>query len=220
MTKYLVLVSGNIGAGKTSLAERLAARMGWHVAYESVADNPYLSDFYADMRTWSFHLQIFFLGHRAEQHRRQAEAPYSAIIDRSIYEDAHIFARALYTMGNMDERDYQAYRRLYDFVISTLPRPDLLIHVQASVPTLLERIRRRARGMESGISPDYLALLERLYAEWLSGFNLCPVLMVPGDELDFVRYPQHLDIIAERVQHKLAGREIVEFPSVEAEDAG
>jgi len=218
VTKYLILVSGNIGAGKTSLAERLAARLGWSVAYESVADNPYLSDFYADMRAWSFHLQVFFLGHRAAQHQRQAESPQSAIIDRSIYEDAHIFARALHVMGNMDERDYQAYRRLYDFVISTLPRPDLLIHVQASVDTLLKRIRRRAREMESGIAPEYLALLERLYEEWLSGFNLCPVLTVPGDELDFVRYPQHLDIIAERVQHKLAGREVVAFPSREAVD--
>lgn len=215
MTKYLVLVSGNIGAGKTSLAERLAARLGWTVAYESVADNPYLGDFYADMRTWSFHLQVFFLGHRAEQHRRQAASSQSAIIDRSIYEDAHIFARALHAMGNMDERDYQAYRRLYDFVVSTLPRPDLLIHVQASVDNLMERIRRRARGIEAGISPDYLALLERLYDEWLAGFNLSPVLTVPGDELDFVRYPQHLDIITERVQHKLAGRELVALPTME-----
>ena len=220
MIKRTVVVAGNIGVGKTSLTERLGARLGWQTAFESVADNPYLTDFYADMASWAFHLQVFFLGHRAKQYLAMANSPQSCILDRSIYEDAHIFARALYTMGNMDERDYQAYRRLYDFVISTLPRPDLLIHVQASVPTLLERIRRRARGMEAGISPDYLALLERLYAEWLSGFNLCPVLMVPGDELDFVRYPQHLDIIAERVQHKLAGREIVEFPSVEAEDAG
>ncbi len=219
MTNYLVLIAGNIGAGKTSLAERLGVRLGWKIAYESVADNPYLPDFYADMRTWSFHLQVFFLGHRAEQHRRMAVHPSSVVIDRSIYEDAHIFARALHEAGNMAERDYLAYRRLYDFVVAALPRPDLLIYVQAGVPTLLERIHRRGREMEKGISPDYLELLERFYEEWLVAFDLCPVLTVPGDALDFVRYPQHLEIIAERVQEKLAGREAVEFPDVEAPHA-
>jgi deoxyadenosine/deoxycytidine kinase len=109
MTKHLVLVAGNIGAGKTSLAERLGEQLDWHTAYESVDNNPYLRDFYADMPAWSFHLQVFFLGHRAEQHAALAALPQSAIIDRSIYEDAHIFARALHTMGNMTERDYQAY---------------------------------------------------------------------------------------------------------------
>lgn len=220
MTKYLVLISGNIGAGKTSLAERLGSRLGWQVAYESVADNPFLSDFYTDMRSWSFHLQVFFLGHRAEQHRRLAEIPKPAVIDRSIYEDAHIFARALHELGNMTERDYGAYRRLYDFVVDALPRPDLLIHIDASVPTLLSRIQRRARNMESSISAEYLTLLERYYAEWLAGFNLCPVLTVPGDALDFVRHPHHLDIIADRVLDKLAGREIVAFPNTQVTDAG
>ncbi len=220
MAKYLVLVAGNIGAGKTTLAERLAVRLGWQVAHESVGDNPYLADFYKDMRTWAFHLQVFFLGHRADQHNRMAQAALSTVIDRSIYEDAHIFARALHELDNMTERDYQAYRRLYDFVVQALPRPDLLIYVQASVPTLLTRIQRRGREMERSISPDYLALLERFYQEWMAGFDACPVLAVPGDELDFVRYPHHLEIIAERVVAKLAGKEAVALTGQKANDAG
>lgn len=221
MVKNLVLVAGNIGAGKTSLSERLGQRLGWHVAYESVDDNPYLADFYANMRAWSFHLQVFFLGHRAEQHCQMAAFPISAIIDRSIYEDAHIFARALYEMGNMSERDYRAYRRLYELVIASLPKPDLLIYIQASVPTLLKHIRHRGRSIEQSISADYLTLLDRFYREWMAAFDLCPVLTVPGDDLNFVRYPRHLEIVAERVLDKLAGKEAVEFPQAEnSGDAG
>src|SRR5512140_1010194 len=111
MSKHLVLVAGNIGAGKTSLTERLAARLNWTSGFESVADNPYLPDFYANMKAWSFHLQVFFLGHRAIQHKALAGGAQSAIIDRSIYEDAYIFARALHELGNLNERDYLAYRQ-------------------------------------------------------------------------------------------------------------
>lgn len=215
MAKHLVLVAGNIGAGKTSLAERLGARLGWHVAYESVDDNPYLPDFYGDMRTWSFHLQVFFLGHRAEQHQALAAMPESAIVDRSIYEDAHIFARALHEMGNMTDRDYDAYRRLYHLVVTQLARPDLLIYIETSVPTLRAHIGRRGRVIEEGISDAYLRLLGSFYAEWIAGFDLCPVLTVPGDDLDFVRFPEHLEIIADRVLARLAGKEAVAFPRIE-----
>jgi deoxyadenosine/deoxycytidine kinase len=211
MAKRFVLVAGNIGVGKTSLTERLAARLGWEAAYESVADNPFLADFYQDMRSWSFHLQIFFLGHRAEQHRRLACSAVSAICDRSIYEDAHIFARALYQLGNMTERDYMAYRRLYQIVVDQLPRPDLLIYLEASVETLLGRIRGRDRSMESGITADYLQLLNGFYVDWLTSFDLCPVLTVPADRLDFVRHPRHLETIVDRIQQKLAGKEVVVF---------
>lgn len=214
MAKHLVLIAGNIGAGKTSLADRLGQRLGWHAAYESVDDNPYLSDFYADMRMWSFHLQVFFLGHRAEQHQALAALPESAIIDRSIYEDAHIFARALYELNNMTERDYYAYRRLYALVVERLARPDLLIYIEAGVPTLRAHISRRGRAIEEGVSDDYLACLGRFYQEWIAGFDLCPVLTVPGDVLDFVRYPEHLEIIADRVLDKLSGKESVEFPGL------
>jgi deoxyadenosine/deoxycytidine kinase len=205
-------VAGNIGAGKTSLTERLGARLGWQTAFESVADNPYLADFYADMRQWSFHLQIFFLGHRAQQHLALARSPESAIADRSIYEDAHIFARALHHLGNLSERDYQAYRRVFDLVVAGLPRPDLLLYLKASPETLLQRIRARGREIERGITLEYLTLLDSFYEEWLQTFDLCPVLTIPSDNLDFVHKPRHLDIVVQRIQEKLQGKEHVVFP--------
>ena len=211
MTKRMVLLAGNIGVGKTSLTERIGERLGWKTAYESVADNPYLPDFYQSMKDWSFHLQIYFLGHRAEQHIYLYESPESAILDRSIYEDAHIFARALHHMGNLQDRDYYAYLRLYELVVKSLPKPDLLIHLQAPVPVLMERIRRRARDIESSINEDYLRLLDRFYAEWIHGFDLCPVLTIRSDDLDFVHKSQHLDIVVNRIKEKLSGREEMVF---------
>jgi len=212
MTKRLVLVAGNIGAGKTSLTERLGGRLGWQTAFESVTDNPYLPDFYADMRSWSFHLQIFFLGHRAQQYIDMSNLERSVILDRSIYEDAYIFARALYQLGNLDERDYMAYRRVFELVVSKLPPPDLLIYLRAPVSILMERIRNRARAIESGISEEYLALLETFYDDWMQTFDICPVLTIRTDDLDFVNKSRHLDIVVQRIQDKLAGREEVVFP--------
>ncbi len=213
MTKRFILVAGNIGAGKTSLTGRLAARLGWHAAYESVADNPYLADFYGDMRAWGFHLQVFFLGHRAAQHQALAQDSRSAIIDRSIYEDAYIFARALFEIGNMTERDYLSYRRLFDLVVNELPPPDLLIYLRAPVSVLMERIGKRGRDIESGISADYLALLDRYYEEWLQDFAICPVLMIQSDNLDFVHRADHLDVVVARIEDRLSGKEQVVFPS-------
>ena len=213
MTKHFVLVAGNIGAGKTSLTERLAGRLGWHAAYESVADNPYLADFYADMHQWSFHLQVFFLGHRAAQHKALAQDSRSAIIDRSIYEDALIFARALFEIGNMTERDHASYRQLFDLVVAQLPPPDLLIYLRAPVSVLMERIGKRGRAIESGITADYLALLDRYYEEWLRDFAVCPVLMIKSDNLDFVHRADHLDVVVARIEDRLSGKERVVFPS-------
>lgn len=211
MTKRFILVAGNIGAGKTSLAERLGARLGWMTGFESVSDNPYLADFYADMRQWSFHLQVFFLGHRAQQHLALARHPQSAIADRSIYEDAHIFARVLHHLGNLNERDYLAYRAVYDLVVDSLPRPDLLIYLTAPVPALLTRIRRRGRAIESGVTADYLALLDTFYDEWIDGFDLCPVLTIRTQQLDFVHRAEHLDLVMQRIEASLAGRDEVVF---------
>jgi deoxyadenosine/deoxycytidine kinase len=212
MTKRLILVAGNIGAGKTSLTERLGMRMNWQTAFESVADNPYLPDFYKDMKGWSFHLQVFFLGHRAEQYLELARSPQSAILDRSIYEDAHIFARALHHLGNINERDYYSYRRIFDLVVNNLPAPDLLIFLHAPVTVLLERIRNRGRDIEGGITEDYLSLLETYYQDWLETFDVCPVLTIRTDDLDFVHKARHLDIVVQIIQDKLAGKEEVIFP--------
>ncbi|MBT3389700.1 MAG: deoxynucleoside kinase [Chloroflexi bacterium] len=213
MAKHLVLVAGNIGAGKTSLTERLGQRLGWRTAFESVSDNPYLSDFYADMRQWSFHLQVFFLGHRAEQHLELAHDPQSTIADRSIYEDAYIFARALHHLENLSERDYKAYRRLFELVTASLPSPDLLIYLKAPVPVLIERIRQRGRAMETGITADYLSLLESFYVDWLDSFDICPVLTIQSDDLDFVNKKNHLDIVEQRILDKLSGKEELIFSS-------
>ncbi|MBN2502839.1 MAG: deoxynucleoside kinase [Anaerolineales bacterium] len=211
-SKKLVLVAGNIGVGKTSLTERIGEKLNWRTTYEVVATNPYLPDFYKDMGQWGFHLQVYFLGTRAQQHIVAANDPRSAILDRSIYEDFYIFSRALRHMGNFNERDFEAYHTIFDVVIQSLPTPDLLLFLRAPVDVLLERIRMRARDIESSIDPDYLALLGRFYDEWMDDFDLCPVLTVPAGELDFVAKPHHLDVIIGYMQDKLAGKEDVIFP--------
>jgi deoxyadenosine/deoxycytidine kinase len=211
MPKRLIVVAGNIGAGKTSLAERIGSRLGWKSAFESVSDNPYLSDFYTDMRSWSFHLQVFFLGHRASQYLEIANDPQSVILDRSIYEDAYIFARALYSMNNLTERDYLAYQRVFSLVVDHLPPPDLLIYLRAPVSVLMNRIQSRGRSIETGITAEYLGLLESYYDDWMGSFDLCPVLTIRTDDLDFVHKPKHLDIVVQRIQDRLSGKEDLVF---------
>ena len=215
MPKRLILVAGNIGSGKTSLTERIGERLGWRTAYESVSDNPYLPDFYGNMKEWSFHLQVFFLGHRAQQHLDMYDDTRSAIIDRSIYEDAYIFARALHSMGNINERDYLTYRQVFNLVVKSLPAPSLLIYLKAPVDVLMKRIHKRGREIESTISRDYLSLLDSFYNEWIDNFDLCPVLTLKTDDLDFVHHSKHLDTVVERIQEKLAGKEEMSFDSQE-----
>jgi len=213
MTKRLIIVAGNIGVGKTSLAERLSERLGWRCAFESVTDNPYLADFYTDMHQWSFHLQVFFLGHRAQQYLEMANDPQSVVLDRTIYEDAYIFSRALHHMGNLNERDYLSYQRVFSLVTSQLPSPDLLIYLKAPIPVLMKRIQSRARAIETGITDEYLSLLESFYEDWLKIFDVCPVLTIRSDDLDFVHQPRHLDIVVQRIQDRLAGKEDLVFPA-------
>ncbi len=213
MAGKLVLVAGNIGTGKTSLTERLGERLGWRTGYESVIDNPYLGDFYQDMGAWSFHLQIFFLGHRAQQHLELVNDNRDAIADRSIYEDVEIFARALYQQNSLSERDYKSYRRVFQLIASGLPEPDLLIYLIAPPEILKQRIEERGREIETGISLEYLRLLDSFYDDWMETFDLCPVLKIRSDDLDFVNKKGHLDTVAKLVQDKLTGKEEVIFPA-------
>jgi len=207
--KHFVAIAGNVGAGKSSLVGLLADKLGWTPFYEAVDENPYLSDFYRDMRTWSFHSQVFFLSKRLRHHRRLLDHPSSVLQDRSVYEDAEIFAKNLYRQGNMDERDYGVYRELYEVLTLYLPPPDLVVYLQASVPTLLKRIAQRGREYERGISADYLASLNELYEDWIAGFTLCPVLTVPSDDLDFVNHDAHLDLVASMIVDRLSSAPVV-----------
>jgi deoxyadenosine/deoxycytidine kinase len=209
--KKFIAVAGNVGVGKSTLTGLLSAYLYWEPFYEAVDDNPYLADFYKDMRTWSFHSQVYFLSRRLGHHRQIIERPGTVIQDRTVYEDAEIFARNLYLQGHMSERDWASYWDLYQTVITILPPPDLVIYLQASVPVLQERIRQRGRDYEQEISNDYLTQLNDLYDGWVQDFGLCPVLTVPTDELNFVAVNSHLELIASRVLEKLHGKEIVVF---------
>lgn len=210
MKKY-VAVAGNIGVGKSTLVELLCERLGWQPFYEPEAENPYLADFYRDMHNWSFHSQVFFLTRRLRAHRQLLDHPTSVIQDRSVYEDAEVFALNLQLQGFMSKRDYETYRALYEVLGEFLPPPDLVVYLRASVPTLLSRIDRRGRAYERTISAEYLGQLTQLYEEWIARFNLCPVLTVPADDLDYVAHPAHLELVVRKVQDKLTGKDVVVF---------
>lgn len=211
MKKYYIAIAGNIGAGKTTLTTLLSRRLGWEPFLEGVADNPYLADFYESMEKWSFHSQVFFLARRLRHHRELLDRPNSVIQDRTVYEDAEIFAQNLFLRGAMQPRDFNTYRDLYEAVTSILPPPDLVIYLRASLPTLIERIQNRDRSYERQISADYVAQLNTLYEAWFQSFSLCPVLTVPADRLDFVANGDHLSMISERIMERLQGKEMVTF---------
>lgn len=213
--KKFVAIAGNIGVGKSTLVDLLCAKMSWEPFYEPVNENPYLVDFYRNMSAWAFHSQIFFLTHRLRAHHLIASHPTSVIQDRSVYEDAEIFAHNLFLQGYIDQRDYATYRELYDTAIRFLPPPDLVIYLRASVPTLLGRISNRGRDYERSITPDYLNSLNHLYENWIKSFTLCPVLSIPADDVDFVAHAGHLNLIVRKVGEKLTGREEVIFEAGE-----
>ena len=209
--KRYITVAGNIGVGKSTLVALLCQKLGWQPFYEPEAHNPYLADFYQDMTAWGFHSQVFFLANRLQIHRAIIRCPGSVIQDRSIYEDAEIFAANLHQQGQLNPRDYETYRSLYQGLIEFLPPPDLVIYLRATPQTLLDRIAQRDRSYERGISRDYLDSLNALYDQWIDGFTLCPVLTVPADQLDYVARPQHLELVARKIHEKLSGKDVVMF---------
>jgi deoxyadenosine/deoxycytidine kinase len=205
--KHFVGIAGNIGVGKSTLTRLLSRKLGWEPFFEAVNDNPYLPDFYQEMSRWSFHSQVYFLSHRLRHHWQLIERAGSVLQDRTVYEDAEIFACNLYRQGFMDERDYAAYRDLYEIAVTILPPPDLIVYLRASVEVLRERIRRRGRSFEQAMAPMYLERLSDLYEEWAASFTLCPVLAIPTDDLNFVSNGLHLSWIVDRVMECLeAGR--------------
>jgi deoxyadenosine/deoxycytidine kinase len=196
---------------KSTLVKKLCDNLDWTPFFEPEKENPYLPDFYKDMQTWAFHSQVFFLTRRLRAHKNLCVHPGSVIQDRSVYEDAEIFAHNLYRQKQIGERDYQTYQELYQVLVEFLPPPDLVLYIKASVPTLQQRIKQRGRDYEDQIDPNYLAQLNQLYDQWIDDFSLCPVLTIPGDDLDFVANNGHLNLIIEKVKEKLTGKEMVIF---------
>ena len=213
--KKFVAIAGNIGVGKSTLVRLLCQRLDSQPFYEPVSDNPYLADFYADMSAWAFHSQIFFLTRRLRAHYDLVQHPNSVVQDRSVYEDAEIFAHNLFLQGHLKERDYATYRDLYETSVQLLPPPDLLIYLRASVETLQQRIDQRGRDYEKHITKPYLEGLNKLYESWISNFVLCPVLTIPADDLDYVAHSGHLNLIVAKVEEKLIGNEEVVFEDEE-----
>ncbi len=211
MLKKYIVVAGNIGVGKSTLTRMIAERLGWQPFFEPSEANPYLADFYADMPRWAFQSQIFFLSRRLRHHRQLIQHPTTVLQDRSVYEDAEIFAKNLFRQGQLSERDYRCYRELYEVLIEFLPPPDLVVYLRADVDTLLARIALRGRDYEQQMPSAYLAQLNDLYHEWTASFSLCPMLTVPAHNLDFVQHSHHLDLIVARIQDKLQGKETVVF---------
>jgi deoxyadenosine/deoxycytidine kinase len=195
--KHLVMISGNLGVGKTTLAEVIAKRLGWNVIAEALTENPYLSDFYADMKTWSFHLQVYFLGVRAERHLVACSLPASAIFDRSVYEDSHVFAKVLSDLGYITLRDFETYLRLASLVEKNLRPPDLILYLHAPIDALLDRIRIRGPRSDMGVSREYLSAVQSAYDNWISRFDLCPVLRVDTTVIDYTRDTEQLDSLLE-----------------------
>lgn len=200
-----VAVSGNIGSGKTTLTKMLARHYRWTPQYENVEDNPYLDDFYQEMQRWSFNLQIFFLNSRFRQVKEIRDSDKDVIQDRTIYEDAHIFAPNLHAMGLMTTRDFDNYLSLFELMESFIEGPDLLIYLRASVPTLVDQIQKRERDYETNIRIDYLNRLNERYEAWISQYDKGKLLVINVDENKFALNPEDLGEIISRIDAELNG---------------
>jgi deoxyadenosine/deoxycytidine kinase len=207
MANYFITIAGNIGVGKSTLTGLLAEHFNWEPVYEAFTENPYLADFYMDMKRWSFHSQVFFLSRRLQQHHDLLQKKTSVIQDRSVYEDAEIFAQNLYRQGHMSDRDWQCYQELYRTMATLLRPPDLVVYLKVSVSALRKRIAERGREYEQEIGEDYLTQLNALYDLWASRFRLCPLLTVDTENLNYVQYEAHLEQIWRRIEDRLQGQE-------------
>ncbi|HLR89944.1 MAG TPA: deoxynucleoside kinase [Balneolaceae bacterium] len=202
--KRYIAIAGNIGAGKSSLTSLLGKSFGWETYYESVEGNPYLSDFYDDMRRWSFNLQIYFLTSRFKNQKVLMKRDQSIIQDRTIYEDVEIFAKNLHQMGLMSDRDYKNYSSLFEVMAGYLQAPDLLIYLRAEVPTLVRQIQKRGREYESSIRIEYLERLNTLYEEWIESYDK-EKLIIDTDDLDFVNNQEDLGKVIQLIEQRLYG---------------
>ncbi len=200
-----IAIAGNIGAGKTTLCTQLGKNFGWEVHYESADDNPYLSDFYVDMRRWSFNLQIFFLNNRYQQVLKILQGDATVVQDRTIYEDAYIFAPNLHDMGLMTTRDFDNYFSLFQTMSSQIQPPDLLIYLRAGIPTLVNHIQRRGRDYEGSMSLDYLSRLNDRYEQWIGGYTEGKLLIINADDIDFMDNPEDLGKVINQVSAELHG---------------
>jgi deoxyadenosine/deoxycytidine kinase len=203
--KKHIAIAGNIGAGKTALTEVMGRHFDWTPVYEKVDDNPYLTDFYNDMRRWAFNLQVFFLSRRFDQLQKIEEMEGSVVQDRSIYEDAQIFARNLYEMDLMSARDYKNYTTLFSIMTSYVSPPSLLVYLRASVPKLVDHIQRRGREYESTIRIEYLERLQDHYEDWIEEYDRGPKLIIDIDELDFVNDEDDRRAVLNRIESRLFG---------------
>ncbi|MBQ0768288.1 MAG: deoxynucleoside kinase [Bizionia sp.] len=200
-----VAIAGNIGAGKTTLTKLLAKHYKWEAQLEDVVDNPYLDDFYNQMERWSFNLQVYFLNSRFRQVSQIRESGKDIIQDRTIYEDAHIFAPNLHAMGLMTNRDFENYKSLFDLMESFVQGPDLLIYLRSSIPNLVSQIHKRGRDYENSISIDYLSRLNERYEAWISGYDKGNLLIIDVDNLDFVDNPEDLGLILNKIDAQING---------------
>lgn len=200
-----IAIVGNIGAGKTTLTQMLAQHLNFEPQFEAVDDNPYLEDFYSDMKRWAFNLQIFFLNSRFRHIVKLQSQNINMIQDRTIYEDAYIFAENLYDMGLMSARDFENYSSIFQSIVHYIKPPDLLIYLKASVPTLVNNIQKRGRDYESAIRLDYLSKLNEKYEKWISGYTEGKLLILDKDTLDFANNPEDLGLVIEKINAEING---------------